>query len=70
MSITSKKRIILLIGLLGAGKSAALRMLAELGHATLDADGLGQRVLRKAAAGYRQLMGPNLLPTRPRIRSR
>jgi dephospho-CoA kinase len=52
----STKKIILLTGPLGSGKSAALRRLAELGHAAVDADELAHSVLRGGGSGYQQII--------------
>ena len=58
------KKVILLTGPLGVGKSVALQVLAEFGHATLDADEMAHRAMQRGAPGYQQLLerfGPQVL---------
>jgi peptide/nickel transport system permease protein len=68
--MSSTMKIILLTGPLGAGKSTALRILAELGYATLDADVLAHHVLQRGTSGYQQILerfGPAILDGRGEI---
>lgn len=49
-------RVIGLTGAIGAGKSEAARMLAELGAAVVDADAEGRRSYAKGTIGWRRLV--------------
>lgn len=50
------KRVILLAGPIGSGRSAALRKLAESGHATIDAEDLAYQVILPGQAGHAHIL--------------
>lgn len=50
------KRVILITGPVGSGRSAALRWLAESGHATMDAEQIAHRVISPGQAGHAQIL--------------